>query len=127
MNNYAGEPISAHLERVFQPTVINPILFGNHKLDIPDLVDEYIYYKDNDKYKKDLEPPMDFLWRELDLGSCDESRLVIVLALFIIGACSSIPHENGVVIGKPSLRSIKTAEDLYYMTLLVLYEKYMMT
>ncbi len=124
LNNYAGEPISAHLECVFQPTVINPILFGNHKLDIPDLVDEYIYFKDNDKYKKDLEPPMDFLWRELDLGSCDESRLVIVLALFIIGACSSIPHENGVVIGKPSLQNIKTAEDLFYLTLLFLYEKY---
>ena len=67
---------------------------------------------------------MDFLWRELDLGSCDESGLVIVLALFIIGACRTLPKAKGVVIEKPSLRSIKTAEDLFYMTLLFLYEKY---
>ena len=124
--NYANEPIIGYLERVFSPTVINPVLIKNPNLDIPDLVDEYIYYKDSNIYKDKLEPPMDFLWRELDLGSCDESGLVIVLALFIIGACRTLPKAKGVVIEKPSLRSIKTAEDLFYMTLLFLYEKYMM-
>lgn len=122
--NYSEEPISEYLDLTFPRTVINPILFWRSDLNIIDLIDEYIYYKDYAEYKNKLVPPMNLLWEKMELANCEERRLAIILALFIIGVCCSIPCQRDTTVRIPSLYSIKTAEDLFYTTLLHLYKRY---
>ena len=133
--NYRDYPVDIHRYRVFQIKVQTPLLkgFPNYKHDIDGVIDEYIYYKNYDEYKKLLEPPMDYLWRSLDLGGCKECELCIVLALFIIGTCRCIPNAGQEQIEEqmgqytysgPGANNVETAEDLFYLTLLYLYETY---
>ena len=72
---------------------------------------------------------MDFMWRELDFGSCPELMLASFLALFIIGTCRGIPLPNDpenkmFVFSGPGASAVETAEDLFYQALLTLYENY---
>ncbi len=72
---------------------------------------------------------MEFFFRELDLGGCEEFQLVVVLALFIIGTCRAIPiekqEESGQVIYSGACwYNLETVEDLFYQTLIFLYETY---
>lgn len=129
---YGGNPIDDYTQRIFAPKIITPsmkIFPKNYKHDIAGLIDEYIYYKDDAEYKNVLEPPMDLIWRELDFGSCPELMLASYLALFIIGTCRGIPlpkdseHKMFAFSG-PGACEVETAEDLFYQTLLTLYENY---
>ena len=129
---YGGEPIDGFTKRIFSPKVITPIIntfSKSYKLDVAGLIDEYIYYKDFEEYTNILEPPMDFMWRKLDFGSCRELMLASYLALFIIGTCRGIPFPEDVedkmfVFSGPGVSEVETAEDLFYQTLLTLYENY---
>ncbi len=128
--NCGSQSIVMYLDHVF-PINIRGKMFGfaGYKHDIFGVIDEYFYYSKYEKYKNKLEPPMDFFWRELNLGGCDECMLEIILALFIIGTCYSLPQPSNPDIPEriyhaPSSRDIETAEDLFYLTLLVLYETY---
>ena len=101
----------------------------NYKHDIAGLINEYIYYKDEEKYNKVLEPPMDFIWRELGFGSCSELMITSFLALFIIETCRGISllqnAENKIfAFSGVDVSDLETAEDLFYQTLLTLYEYY---
>ena len=133
ITDYRQYSVKEYLKHVFPVTVKNKLLgFKSYKHDIVGLIDEYIYYNDFDEYKDKLEPPMDYLWRELELQSpsvTDDGRLAIILGLFIIGTCYSLPKEREEVLdfdqyNSPALNELETAEDLFYMTLLVLYETY---
>jgi len=128
---YKEEPIGECRGRFFPAKVITPIMktFRNTDLDVFGLIDEYMYYGKMEEYKDILVPPMDCMWEELDFGGCEESKLVIYLALFIIGACRCFPLKNQeenqlFAYSGPSVHDIETAEDLFYETLLVLYETY---
>ena len=129
---YGGDPIDGFTKRIFSPKVITPIIntfSKSYKLDVAGLIDEYIYYKDFEEYTNILEPPMDFMWRKLDFGSCRELMLASYLALFIIGTCRGIPFPEDVedkmfVFSGPGVSEVETAEDLFYQTLLTLYENY---
>lgn len=128
---YKDYPVDINRYRVFPIKVQTPFLQGlpNYKHDIHGVIDEYIFYKDTPDYKKILEPPMDYLWRNLNLGGCKECELCIVLALFIIGTCRCIPNTGQEQIepyaySGPGVSDVETAEDLFYLTLLYLYETY---
>lgn len=128
---YKDYPVNISRYRVFPVKVQTPSLkgFPNYKHDINGVIDEYIYYKKYDEYKKFLEPPMDYFWRNLNLGGCKECELCIALALIIIGTCRCIPNAEQEQIGLykysgPGADAIETAEDLFYLTLLYLYETY---
>ena len=128
---YKEEPIGECARRIFPAKVITPIMktFRNTNQDVFGLIDEYIYYGKREKYKNILVPPMDYMWEELDFGSCEESRLAIFLALFIIGTCLSLPlkkQEGNKTFANSGSNpaNMETAEDLFYATLLVLYETY---
>jgi hypothetical protein len=129
---YGGESIDDYTQRIFAPKVITPTIktfSKNYKYDVAGLIDEYIYYKDCEEFKNILEPPMNLMWRELDFGSCPEIMLVSYLALFIIGTCRGIPlpedAENKMfAFSGPGASDLETAEDLFYQTLLTLYENY---
>ncbi len=129
---YGGERIDGFTQRLFSPKIITPIMKTfqiSYKHDVAGLIDEYLYYKDYEKYNNILEPPLDFMWRELNFGSCSELMLTVFLALFIIGTCQGIPLPQNAEnqpfvfsgVGTPDL---KTAEDLFYQTILTLYENY---
>ncbi len=129
---YSGERINDFTLRLFAPKIITPIMKTfpkSYKHDVAGLIDEYIYYKDYEEYKEVLEPPMDFMWRELDFDNCPELMLTSFLALFIIGSCRGIPlpqdAENQILaFSGVGASDLETAEDLFYQTLLTLYENY---
>ena len=129
--NYGDAPVEQYLQYYIRPQVETPLMksLPNFKYDISGFINEYMRSRKLEKYKDDLEPPMDFLWRELNFAECDELTLSASLALFIIGACSSMPLKNEdkngfLVYSGPGLHELETAEDLFYMTLLTLYETY---
>lgn len=132
--NYGDESIKRFLQRVIPPKIIPPymIKLSDCYHDIIFFIDEYIYYGKFEKYKDILEPPMNFLWREFSLydsKKCSEFMLASVLALFIIGTCLKTPLENGtdecfITFNAPGVSELETAEDLFYNTLLMLYENY---
>ena len=117
ITDYRQYSIKEYMKHEFPVTVKNKLLgFKNYKHDIVGLIDEYIFYKDFDEYKDKLEPPMDYLWRELELQSpavTDEGKLAIILGLFIIGTCYSLPKEREEVLGfdqynSPALNELET-------------------
>ena len=130
--SYGDASVSIFTQRLFTPKIITPIMKTfprSCRYDVAGLIDEYIIYKDYEEYKNILEPPMDFLWRELDFGSCPELMLASFLALFIIGTCRGIPlpedSENKMFsFSGPGASDVETAEDLFYQALLTLYENY---
>ncbi len=132
--HYGDASIGRFLQNVIPLKVVEPYMeaFPNYKHDIIGFLDEYLYYSGSEEYKGKLEPPMDDLWRGLQLGdadACDEFMLASVLALFIIGACQSIPSQDGPdrefhASSAPDVGDLETAEDLFYDTLLTLYEHY---
>jgi len=127
---YGGESINDFTQRLFAPKISSPMVFSkNYKLDVEGLIDEYIYYKNDEECKKLLEPPMDFMRRKLDLGNCSELMLIAFLALFIIGTCRGIPlpqdaENQPFVFSGVGASDLETAEDLFYQTILTLYENY---
>ena len=128
---YGGELIQGTTQRIFTPNVVNPTMniMPNYKYDVWGFIDEYVYYGKYDEYKNKLEPPMDYMWRELDFGSCPEFMLSSFLAQFIIGTCRAIPFSEGeenelFAYSGVGVSDLETAEDLFYQTLLVLYENY---
>ncbi len=132
--NYGNKSIKPFSKHVISPKIITPIIkaFPNHKYNIIDFIDEYICYGSYDEYMEKLEPPMNFLWRELNLSDsqvCSEFMLASILALFIIGTCLNISSPNVLdaeesVFSAPGTSSLETAEDLFYDTLLILYNNY---
>jgi len=132
---YGDVPIRSFTQRIFAPKIITPIMkmfSQSYKYDVTELIDEYIYYRNNEEFNSILEPPMDFMWRELNFGSCPELMLASYLALFIIGTCLKIPLPKDIenkmfAFSGPGTSEVETAEDLFYQTLLTLYENYEMT
>ncbi len=129
---YGDKSIKTFTQRVFPPKVVTPVMKKipeGFKLNIVGLIDEYIYYKKIAKYRKKLEPPMDYLWRELHFSDCPDFMITAVLAFFIIGTCYKVPlleisENNRFEFSGPGAEGVETAEDLFYQTLLTLYENY---
>ncbi|MCR4717009.1 MAG: hypothetical protein K5656_07485 [Lachnospiraceae bacterium] len=126
---YGDLLIFKYRNQYFKRSVNIPMLavFRNTDFDVLGLLDEYIYYSKDELYKGKIEPPMNRMWRELDFEGCEESDLAAFLALFIIGTCYAIPRSECRGVGEydtPGLSEIETAEDLFYLALLVLYETY---
>lgn len=127
---HRSENIRPYMEHIFPRRIVNPVfMFGNGKLDIPGVIDEYLYYKDKEE-KELVEPPMNYLWNVLRMADCQEKELTIELALFIIGFYFSKPNDNDNDMDAEedyytaSLAEMETAEDLFYYTLSVLYQMY---
>ena len=129
---YGGRHVSDFTRRFLVPKIITPTMKNfsqNYEFDVAGLIDEYVYYRDDEKYSNLLEPPMDFLWRELDFGRCSKFMITSFLALFIIGTCQGIPipkdaGNKSFAFSGVCVSELETAEDLFYQTLLTLYEKY---
>lgn len=131
MINYKDYPVAKYTKYIFAPKINAGAanLVPNRKLDVIGLIDEYIYYNQFDAYKDLLIPPMDYMWNNLNFGGCDECDLIMYLGVFIIGTCCATPSDKDVLYywdgyNHPSISSIRTAEDLFYLTLAHLYVNY---
>ena len=127
---YGNTPITQYTRYTFPPKAKRKNT-GKHYYykDMPSIIDEYMYYTIIDKSQPDKERPLDYFWRELGFYECPEIVLASFLAVFIIGTCESIPRDSQseydpFMFGITSIYEMETAEDLFYLTLLTLYETY---
>ncbi|MBR5658586.1 MAG: hypothetical protein IKX10_04225 [Lachnospiraceae bacterium] len=112
------------------------------KGDLLSYIDEYLYYKDNEKYFKYVNvPPFDWMIEHLNLLNCSEEELAYWMCLFIRSACLIIPREiparqkpekeydedadeDECFFLTPGLNDLETMEDLYYSTLYIFHDLY---
>lgn len=89
----------------------------------------FYWYKDEDPDHY-VEPPMDYLWKLCDLGSCPEYEMTFWVCKFIITSSFQMV-EDGFPIDEKwqnvfiKDELIRTQEDMYYYALLQLYWLYM--
>ncbi len=127
----AGQSVREVNRPMFEPVIRLPLmsLVQGYRHNIIEMIDEYVFCQNVEKYKDQLEPPMNLMWRELNMTDCDESVVMIAAAVFVIGSCYAI--RKNLQVGDvfrfqlPSIHEIDTAEDLYYLLLMVLYETYL--
>lgn len=72
--------------------------------------------------KNNIAPPIDMVFQQCNLGSCDESIMTFWTMRIIIDACHIIQKSKSEDIFDESL--IQTQEDMYYYTLAVLCKTY---
>lgn len=93
--------------------------------DLSAFLDEYLFYKDK---KENLIKPLDWLWENLNLGSCPEIDFIYWYNLFCLVSCYFIKknasNKNSPVstLSIPSISSLQTMEDLHFAMLLNLYQ-----
>lgn len=102
-------------------------------------IDEYLYYKnDQEAFKYVNIPPFDWMMEHLNLLSCPEEELTYWMCMFIRNACIIIPREiparqktenefdeeDEICFSAPNLEDINSMEDLYYLTLYYLHDRY---
>ena len=74
--------------------------------------------------QEDIEPPIDMVFEKCNLGSCDESTMTFWTMRIIIDSCRTIIDPNLMYFGFEDL-VIETQEDMYYYTILVLYNAFL--
>lgn len=88
-------------------------------------IDDFLWYKKNDPSHY-VQPPMDYLWEQCNLGSCEEPKMTFWVCRFIISSSFQI-REDGLNIEELwdsvyiNEELLKTQEDMYYYALLQLY------
>ena len=110
------------------PLVPNAIIPWQKTSTLSRFIDDYLYFKDTDNA---LPIPFDWIWNNFDFTNCDCKDLILWLNLFIINCCNKIdkPTDNksekkeSPVI--PFIRDVKTIEDIHFLALLCLYDRYM--
>ncbi len=104
-------------------------LFPNHKTSfLSQFVNDYLYYKDKDM-DISLPIPLDWMFVNLNFGNCDEKDLIFWLNLFITSSCYDIQayfkYDSKEELSIPNIEDTKTIEDLFFLSLLMLYDTYM--
>lgn len=104
-------------------------LFPNHKTSfLSQFINDYLYYKDNDMGIS-LPVPLDWMFDNFNFGTCDEKDLIFWLNLFITSSCYDIQayykYEKKEYLNIPNIEDTKTIEDLFFLSLLMLYDTYM--
>lgn len=110
------------------PLVPNAIIPWHKTSTLSRFIDDYLYFKDTDNA---LPIPFDWIWNNFDFANCDCKDLILWLNLFIINCCNKIdkPTDNksekkeSPII--PFIRDVKTIEDIHFLALLCLYDRYM--
>lgn len=115
------------------PKVPSKYCSGEHLKynDLMGYIDEYLYYKDDAEVHKYVSiAPLDYINKERSLTTCSDNEIAFWLNLFVYSACFVIPKYCGridlakIVFNAPNLAEIETYEDLYYSSLLCLFDIY---
>lgn len=120
-----------------EPIDCNPVIFPvahtnllpNHtKSFLSQFINDYIYYKDKD-FNISLPVPFNWMYNNLSFIDCKEKDLIFWLNLFIVSSCYDIQayfrYENKESLYIPSIDDVKTIEDLFFLSLLLLYDTYL--
>lgn len=107
------------------------------KMDLSQYIDQYLRYSLGDKttcfeqhQAYPCYPPMTYLYSDKNLGDCDEYILCYWIMEFIIGACNAFYRLDIITYNDDWRKTdigdayVETYEDMYYYTLLQLYEAY---
>ena len=91
-------------------------------------IGDYLFYKDKDM-NISLPVPLDWMWINLNFESCDEKDLIFWLNLFIVSSCYDVQayykYKKKEFLSIPNIDDTKTIEDLFFLSLLMLYDTYM--
>ncbi len=72
---------------------------------------------------------LDWMFVNLNLGNCDEKDLIFWLNLFITSSCYDVQayfkYGKKEYLNIPNIEDTKTIEDLFFLSLLMLYDTYM--
>ena len=120
-----------------EPLASNPTIFPivpskfmpNHKTSfLSQFIGDYLYYKDKDMGIS-LPVPLDWMWDNLDLSGCAEKDLIFWLNLFITSSCYDVQayfkYDSKESLCIPNIEDTKTIEDLFFLSLLMLYDTYL--
>lgn len=137
--HYADKKLKNKNPRIFPvvPTQTRQRIYKDpYKGDLLNYIDEYLYYKDDkDMFKYVSIPPFDWMIKHLDLMACPEEKLAFWMCKFIWSVCHIIPREipsrkkvmkdeDDIYVLEPTMDDIIYMEDLYYLTLFVMYNIY---
>ena len=90
-------------------------------------IDDYLWMKEN-KINNDAKKPMDYLWSEQNLESCNEEVLTFWLCRFIIDVCNNLFYRiksSEFPYSFPDDSCTETQEDLFYCALLSLHNLFL--
>lgn len=97
-------------------------LFPDYEVSLSCYMRDYLQTKELEIDKNKIIPPIDMVFQECDLGTCDESIMTFWIMRIIIDACYTIKEVPRKDLLDESL--IQTQEDMYYYTLAVLCQTY---
>ncbi len=128
---YSSMHIVEYNPRLFEPLFTEGFTAGyikKNKSTLGSYIGDFLWYKVNKPEKKVMNP-MDYLWKDRELGSCPEPEITYWVCLFIILSCYSIMDDSILVDDRWQNVSIdddliETQEDMYYYALLQLYMTY---
>ena len=134
---YAEVLITKPNSRIFPCVPTSAVISKQpYRSDLLTYIDEYLYYKDDEKlFNYVCVPPFKWVMDSFDLVNCPEVELTYWMCMFICSACHIIPREiperhrpdeswDDEYIVTPNLDDITRMEDLYYLTLYVLHDLY---
>ena len=96
--------------------------FSNCNTALSSYMWDYLHAEELGIDKDKIAPPIDMVFQQCDLGSCDESIMTFWTMRIIIDACHAIKNPQSEDIFDEAL--IQTQEDMYYYTLAVLCQTY---
>ena len=112
----------------FFPIAPSRIMPDRNTSVLSQFIGDYLFYKDKDM-NISLPVPLDWMWANLNFGSCAERDLIFWLNLFIISSCYDVQayfkYNNNESLSIPNITDTKTIEDLFFLSLLMLYDTYM--
>ena len=124
--SFEDEPVKSDL--TFFP-IAPSRLFPNHNTSfLSQFINDYLFYKDKDMGVS-LPVPLNWMWVNLDFGNCSTKDLIFWLNLFITSSCYDVQayfkYDNKEDLNIPNIEDAKTIEDLFFLSLLMLYDTYM--
>lgn len=84
----------------------------------------YCHPEEMNLKQDDIQPPVDMVFEKCNLGSCPESDMTFWTMRIIIDSCKTIVNPD-LIYYEFDESLIKTQEDMYYYTILILYNAYL--
>lgn len=100
--------------KLLKDTSYNGTLYG--------YMDDYFHSADLGKSKWLLQPPIDMVWEQCNLGECPEEIMTFWTMRVVIDCCRVFAESEEDIIFDEDL--IETQEDMYYYAVMALYSTY---
>lgn len=101
-----------------------PWRVSRHTTNLSHYMLNYCNCKEMGLKQEDIQSPVDMVFEKCNLGSCDESTMTFWTMRIIIDSCRTVIDSNLMYFGFDDL-VIETQEDMYYYTILILYNAFL--